>query len=52
MSFLIAFFLTFVLAGIGTSTFFGILRLLGLYTTVDECRAKVYVLFGKVIGRF
>jgi len=50
VSFLIAFFLTFILAGLGTSTLFGILRLLGLYTTVDECRAKVYVLFGKVIG--
>jgi regulator of protease activity HflC (stomatin/prohibitin superfamily) len=50
VSFLIAFFLTLVLAAIGMRTFFGILRLFGLYTTVDECRAKVYVLFGKVIG--
>jgi regulator of protease activity HflC (stomatin/prohibitin superfamily) len=50
VSFLIAFVLTFLFAAIGTRTVFGILRLLGLYTTVDECRAKVYVLFGKVIG--
>jgi regulator of protease activity HflC (stomatin/prohibitin superfamily) len=50
VSFLIAFFLTLVLAAIGMRTFFGILRLFGLYTTIDECRAKVYVLFGKVIG--
>jgi regulator of protease activity HflC (stomatin/prohibitin superfamily) len=50
VSFLIGFVVTFLLAAIGTRTVFGILRLLGLYTTVDECRAKVYVLFGKVIG--
>jgi regulator of protease activity HflC (stomatin/prohibitin superfamily) len=50
VSFLVAFIITLLLASLGTKTFFGILRLLGLYTTVDECRAKVYVLFGKVIG--
>jgi regulator of protease activity HflC (stomatin/prohibitin superfamily) len=50
VSFFIAFIITLLLASLGTKTFFGILRLLGLYTTVDECRAKVYVLFGKVIG--
>jgi regulator of protease activity HflC (stomatin/prohibitin superfamily) len=50
VTFLIAFFLTILLAAIGTSTLFGVMRLIGLYTTVAECRAKVYVLFGKVIG--
>jgi regulator of protease activity HflC (stomatin/prohibitin superfamily) len=50
VSFLIAFFLTLILAAVGTSTIFGIMRLIGLYTAIDECRAKVYVLFGKVIG--
>lgn len=50
MNFLVAFLLTFLFAAIGTSTLFGIMRLIGLYTTIDECRAKVYVLFGKVIG--
>jgi regulator of protease activity HflC (stomatin/prohibitin superfamily) len=50
VSFLISFFLTFILAAIGTSTIFGVMRLVGIYTTIDECRAKVYVLFGKVIG--
>jgi regulator of protease activity HflC (stomatin/prohibitin superfamily) len=50
VSFLISFFLTLVFAAIGTSTLFGFMRLFGLYTTVPECRARVYVLFGKVIG--
>jgi len=28
----------------------GLARLFGMYTTVDECTCRVYVLFGKVIG--
>jgi regulator of protease activity HflC (stomatin/prohibitin superfamily) len=50
VSFVIAFVVTLFFAAIGTRTFFGVLRLFGLYTTVGECRAKVYVLFGRVIG--
>ena len=36
---------------IGVPIFLGILRLLGLYTIVQERRCHVYVLFGKVIGQ-
>ena len=30
--------------------FFNLLRLLGVYTTIGECEARVYVLFGNVLG--
>ena len=29
---------------------FGVLRLFGFYTVVNERESKVYVLFGKVVG--
>jgi regulator of protease activity HflC (stomatin/prohibitin superfamily) len=35
---------------IGVPVFLGLLRLVGLFTTVDECRCHVYVLFGNVAG--
>jgi regulator of protease activity HflC (stomatin/prohibitin superfamily) len=35
---------------IGIPILFGLLRLLGLFTTIDECRCHVYVLFGNVVG--
>jgi regulator of protease activity HflC (stomatin/prohibitin superfamily) len=35
---------------IGLPIFLGILKYLCWFTTVNECRCKVYVLFGKVIG--
>lgn len=35
---------------IGVPIFFALLRLIGLFTTVDECRCHVYVLFGNVVG--
>jgi regulator of protease activity HflC (stomatin/prohibitin superfamily) len=41
---------TFVLLSIGKNVFLGLLRLLGLYDIVNERRAHVYMLFGKVIG--
>jgi len=41
-----AFFLSFILMPV----FFGILRQLGLYVTVQERFCRVYVLFGKVVG--
>ena len=50
MSFLITAFVTFVAAFIGVPLGLGLLRALGVYTTVEERKAKVYVLFGKVKG--
>ena len=35
---------------IGLPIFLGILSLFGVFTTVQECSCKVFVLFGKVIG--
>lgn len=35
---------------IGLPIFLGLVKFFGFYTTVDECRCKVFVLFGKVIG--
>jgi regulator of protease activity HflC (stomatin/prohibitin superfamily) len=49
-TFLTAVIATFISCMIGVPLLLGILRLLGLYTTVDERRCKVYVLFGSVIG--
>jgi len=54
----VPFILLFLIASIGTfiglliavPIFFGIARLLGLYTIVEERQAKVYVLFGKVVA--
>ncbi len=50
MSFLLTALISFIIAAIATPTLLGICQLLGLYTTVEECRCKVFVLFGKVIG--
>ena len=47
---LIGFVVGFIGSAIGLGTFFALLRLLGLYTTVNEGTARVYVLFGKVLG--
>jgi len=48
MNFLIAFVATFFGAFIAVPIFFGFCRFFGLYTTVNEKRCHVYVLFGKV----
>jgi regulator of protease activity HflC (stomatin/prohibitin superfamily) len=48
--FLIAMVVTFVALFILVPIGFGILRLLGLYTIVEERQCKVYVLFGKVVA--
>ena len=40
---------TFIGLFIFFPVFFGIAQLFGLYTIVEECQCKVYVLFGKVI---
>ena len=50
MSFLVTAIATFFGALIGVPVTLGIARFFGLYTTVDERRAKVYMLFGKVKG--
>jgi len=42
--------LTFFGLLIGLPIFLGILKFLCWFTTVNECRCKVFVLFGKVIG--
>ena len=46
----IAFIATFFAAWIVVPILFGLMRFFCLYTTVEECRCKVYMLFGKVIG--
>ncbi len=50
MDFLLTTLFAFVFAAIGVPIFLGICRLFLVYTTVKECRCKVFVLFGKVIG--
>lgn len=50
MTFLIAFVAAFFGLLIGIPILTGILKGFCWFTTVDECRCKVFVLFGKVIG--
>ncbi|HEY3760208.1 MAG TPA: SPFH domain-containing protein [Verrucomicrobiae bacterium] len=48
--FIVAAVVTFIGMFIIVPIFFGIARLLGLYTVVEERQSKVYVLFGKVVA--
>ena len=48
--FFIAAVVTFIGMFILGPAFFGLVRLLGLYTVVEERQCKVYVLFGKVLA--
>ena len=50
MNFLAAAIITFIGLLIGLPILIGILKYLCWFTTVNECRCKVFVLFGKVIG--
>jgi len=50
MSFIVSALVAFVLALVLVPMFFGLQRLLGLYTIVEEGYCKVFVLFGKVMG--
>ncbi len=50
MTFIATTFFAFLFAAIATPILLGICRVVGLYTTVGECRSQVFVLFGKVIG--
>jgi regulator of protease activity HflC (stomatin/prohibitin superfamily) len=47
---LVAIVVTFIGCSIGVPILLGLLKLFGIYTTVEERRCKVYVLFGSVIG--
>jgi len=50
MSFLTAAVITFFGLLVGLPILIGIFKFFCWFTTVDECRCKVFVLFGKVIG--
>jgi regulator of protease activity HflC (stomatin/prohibitin superfamily) len=50
VSFLISAFIAFFLCLIGVPVAFAVARAFGLYTTVEERKAKVFTLFGEVIG--
>lgn len=50
MSFLLSMMIAFFGCFIGVPIAFAFARAFGLYTTVDERRAKVFTLFGEVIG--
>ena len=50
MTFLTTAIATFFLLLIGLPILLGILKYLCWFTTINECRCKVFVLFGKVIG--
>lgn len=50
MGFLIAAFVTFFASFVVVPIVLAFARGFGLYTSVDECTAKVYVCFGKVLG--
>ncbi|MDG2124584.1 MAG: SPFH/Band 7/PHB domain protein [Verrucomicrobiales bacterium] len=50
MEFLIPLAITFFGFLIGVPIVLGLARFFRLYTTVGECKAKVFVLFGKVVG--
>jgi len=49
LQFLLAAVITFAALFVLVPVFFGLVRLLGIYTIVEERRCKVYVLFGKVL---
>ncbi|MES2310004.1 MAG: SPFH domain-containing protein [Verrucomicrobiota bacterium] len=51
MSVLFTAILTFTVCWMLVPMFFGAVRLLGIYTTVEERECKVYVLFGDVVGQ-
>jgi regulator of protease activity HflC (stomatin/prohibitin superfamily) len=50
MNFIAAFFIAFVLSWIGIPILLGFLSIVNFYTTVMEGKAKVYLLFGRVLG--
>ena len=50
MDFLITFAATFMTGLIGVPVALGLARFFGIYTTVEERKARVYQLFGEVVG--
>ena len=50
MSFFVSMAIAFFSCLVGVPVALGVLKALGVWTTVEERRSKVYVLFGKVIG--
>ncbi|MEY2616770.1 MAG: hypothetical protein QOH78_2543, partial [Verrucomicrobiota bacterium] len=50
MNFLFAFIAAFIVCWIAVPILLVFLAAINFYTTVMECRAKVYVLFGRVLG--
>ena len=50
MSFLVSMIVAFFGCLVGVPIALGVLKTLGVWTTVEERRSKVYVLFGEVIG--
>ena len=50
MTFVITTLVVFVMSFVGVPILFAFMRLFGIYTTVKECHAKVYILFGDVLG--
>jgi hypothetical protein len=50
MNFLFAFIGTFIVCWIAAPLFLVFLGAINFYTTIMEGRAKVYVLFGRVLG--
>src|SRR6201998_4239785 len=50
MIFIVAFIITFFVSIFALPIVLGGLKVINFYTTVNEARCKVYVLFGKVLG--
>lgn len=50
MTFIVTTFIVFLMSFIGVPIGLAMGRLFGFYTIVHECHAKVYILFGKVLG--
>jgi regulator of protease activity HflC (stomatin/prohibitin superfamily) len=50
MIFISTAFIVFLMSFVGVPIVLMICRLLSLYTAVSECHAKVYILFGEVLG--
>lgn len=50
MTFILATAITLLCCFIGIPLILGLARLFGIFTTIEECHSKVYVLFGKVLA--
>lgn len=50
MTFVITALIVFFASFVAVPILFAFVRLFGLYTTVKECHAKIFILFGEVLG--